>query len=104
MKKTTVRTSTCEIVETITLSDLSRTWDMPADWIIDLVEHGILDPVDREGGDWVFHSTSLSRTGRAMRLRRDLGINLAGIGLILDLLEDRDRLMRKLQHYEPRED
>lgn len=100
MKKTTLRVRQSEIVETVTLTELCRSCDVPADWVMDLVEHGILDPVGRQSTEWQFHSASLAKTARALRLRRDLGVNLSGIALVLDLLDQRDKLVRRLARFE----
>ncbi len=59
-----------------------------------LVDYGLLEPVERVGTHVVFDATSLERLRTIERLRRDLGVNLAGIAVILDL---RDRLSA-LQH------
>jgi hypothetical protein len=40
------------------------------------------------------------RLARAMRLRRDLGVNLAGALLACDLLDRIDVLEARLRHYE----
>ena len=40
----------------------------------------------------VFSAIELRRARTAMRLQRDLGVNLAGIALILDLLDEVDTL------------
>lgn len=37
------------------------------------------------------------RIERIMRLRRDLGINWAGIGLVLDLLEEIEKLEQEIE-------
>jgi chaperone modulatory protein CbpM len=36
-----------------------------------------------------------------MRLQHDLGINLAGIAVVLDLLEEIDSLQARLSRFEP---
>jgi hypothetical protein len=42
-----------------------------------------------------------ARVARAVRLRRDLGLNYAGAFLALDLLDRIDELERRLRRYEP---
>ena len=96
--------SESEIVETVTLTELCRSCDVPADWIMDLVDHGILDPVGAQSSEWRFHSVSLIRTSKALRLSQDLGVNLSGIALVLDLLEERDKLARRLSVIETGDD
>lgn len=68
-------------------------------WIIELVEEGALEPVDRTTTTWRFTGTSLARAQVAMHLRRDLDVNTAGIALALDLLDEvralREQLARR---------
>ena len=42
-----------------------------------------------------------ARIARALRLRRDLGLNYAGALLACDLLDRIERLERRLRRYEP---
>ena len=72
---------------TFTLADLCRSCAIEAELIEDLVEQGILEPTGRRGRHWCFPSSSLKRTRITLHLQRDLGVNLAGAALALDLLE-----------------
>ena len=51
-----------------------------------LVEWGLVEPEQSEP-ELLFQETIVPRIWRIMRLRRDLGINWAGIGVVLDLLD-----------------
>lgn len=44
--------------------------------------------------------TSIVRAKKARRLNRDLGVNTAGVALVLGLLEERDGALRRLAQYE----
>jgi len=46
--------------------------------------------------EWRFSGTALRRTRLALRLERDLELNLAGVALALDLMEEVERLRRAL--------
>lgn len=72
---------------TFTLADLCRCFAVEAELIEELVEQGILEPVGRQGQHWYFAAGSLRRTRITLHLQRDLGVNLAGAALALDLLE-----------------
>ena len=74
------------------LAEISRTCAVHAEYIIELVEEGVLMPVGREPRRWRFSGGQVRRAGRALRLQRDLGINMAGVALALDLLDELDRL------------
>ena len=89
-----------EIVEHITLSQLCRSCGVHAEWIIELVEEGILEPKGLEVSNWKFSQCTIGRVRKAWRLQSELGVNLAGIGLVLNLMEERERLQIRLQRVE----
>jgi len=97
MKLTTTRS---DIVDALTLQDLCRFCQADETWVIELVEHGVLEPLGSTSGNWRFVGTSIVRAKKARRLNRDLGINTAGVALVLDLLDERDALMRRFAQHE----
>ncbi len=97
MKTTTLRS---DVIDALSLSELSRFCQADETWVIELVEHGVLEPVGSASGNWRFVGTSIVRAKKARRLKRDLGINTPGIALVLDLLEERDAVLRRLARYE----
>ncbi len=72
----------------LSLNDLCRACSSSAEWIIELVEEGVLEPIVYQQTQWRFSANSLQRAHTAMRLQRDLSINLAGVALALDLLDE----------------
>jgi chaperone modulatory protein CbpM len=76
----------------ITLLQLCHSCSVTAETVEALVEHGILEPAGRRGRHWCFAAPSIRRVLVAQRLQRDLGVNLAGAALALDLLERIARL------------
>ncbi|WP_394180519.1 chaperone modulator CbpM [Yoonia maritima] len=99
MKPASLHVTTSEIVETVTITELCRHCGVSADWVIELVSEGILDPISGNQTNYRFQSTCLARVSKAEGLRRDMGINLSGIALVLDLLEERDRLLAALSPF-----
>ncbi|KIN62674.1 MerR family transcriptional regulator [Sulfitobacter noctilucicola] len=97
MKRTTVHS---DLVEALSLQDLCRFCHADEDWVIELVEHGVIEPVGSNSGNWRFVGTSILRAKKARRLSRDLGVNTAGVALVLDLIEERDSMLRRLAQYE----
>lgn len=86
-----------EILETVTLTEICRSCSVHADWVIELVDQGILDAEGPDPTAWRFQAWSIRRVSRARRLQHDLGVNLAGLALVLDLIEERDRLRTRLR-------
>jgi chaperone modulatory protein CbpM len=64
--------------------------------LVELVEHGITQPQQSSARDWTFSDRALLRAQKALRLRRDLGLELTGLALALDLLDEIERLRREL--------
>ena len=88
----------------LTLNDLSRACSSSAEWIIELVEQGTLEPISYRQTQWRFTGSSLQKARTAMRLQRDLGINLAGIALVIDLLEEIEQLRTRVHRLESDDD
>lgn len=84
----------------LTLSQLCRVCAVHADYVIELVEEGVIQPSGDEIPQWHFPSLSIQRTRKARRLQADLGINLAGVAVILQLLDEVDDLHRRLKELE----
>lgn len=79
-----------------TLGELSRTCGMPAEWILALVEEGVIEPVGTDQSQWHFPGHCLRRVRIVQRLQSDLGINLAGAALALELLEEVEALRSRI--------
>jgi chaperone modulatory protein CbpM len=78
----------------VTLADLCRSCTVETQTITTLVAEGILDPMGRNVEHWRFSLGSLKRVKTVIHLQRDLGINLAGAALALDLLDRIAKLER----------
>ena len=76
----------------ISLEQLCRNCTVKTEEILIMVEEGILDPHGAylEPGaarEWQFHISSVKRVRTVVHLQRDLGINLPGAALALELLD-----------------
>lgn len=65
-----------------------------------LVEEGLVAPTGTEPAEWRFTGVHMHRARVAVRLQKDLGVNLAGAALALQLLEELDTLRARLQALE----
>ncbi|MCH8072043.1 MAG: MerR family transcriptional regulator [Proteobacteria bacterium] len=84
----------------LSLNDLSRACSSSIEWVIELVDEGVLEPIGHEQAGWRFPGTSLQKARVALRLQQDLGINLAGVALALDMLDEIDTLRARLCWFE----
>ena len=58
---------------------------------------GLIEPSRQTLSGPLFRRSSLERLLRIMRLRRDLGINLAGIAAVLDMRERIEILQKEVE-------
>jgi chaperone modulatory protein CbpM len=87
-----------EIVEesvVLSVTELSRMMSVEERHIVEMVEEGVLSVLEIDASEWRFSGAALRRARIALRLERDLGVNLAGVALALDLLEELQRLRRE---------
>jgi MerR family transcriptional regulator, heat shock protein HspR len=78
----------------LTLEDLAVHAAMHPAMVERLVEFGLVTPMRQEGAN-LFDPSAVSRLRTIGRLRRMLGINLAGISVILDLVDKIRALQRE---------
>jgi chaperone modulatory protein CbpM len=81
----------------LTVKDLSRLCAVDERHIVEFVEEGVLDVVEVDTTEWHFTGSALRRARLALRLERDLELNLAGVALVLELMEELQRLRRELE-------
>ena len=81
----------------LTLAELCRACAAQDELIIELVEEGVIEPIGPEPARWRFTAVHLRRARVAVRLQRDLGLNLAGAALALQLLDDVETLRAQLR-------
>lgn len=83
----------------LNLDDLSRMCVVDRRRIVELVDEGILRVMDTATPDWRFDGANLRRARVALRLERDLELNLAGVALALELMDELEQLRRQLRRY-----
>ena len=81
----------------LTLADICRACATEDVVIIEMVEEGVLTPVGQAPAQWRFSGLHLQHAKVAVRLQRDLGVNLQGAALALQLLEEMDLLRARLR-------
>ncbi len=90
-----------ELVEVVSLAELCRSCGVRAEWVVELVEEGILEPEGTAPARWRFSAVSITRVRTAWHLQRDLGVNKAGIAVALNLMDECEQLhhlVRRLRY------
>jgi chaperone modulatory protein CbpM len=94
-----------------TLRDMCRICGVHAQFLMELVDQGVIIPQPRRPasrpnasrrhagslppGQWHFDGIAVVRVQRAVRLQQDLGVNLPGVALALELLDELETLRRR---------
>jgi chaperone modulatory protein CbpM len=81
----------------ITIVELCKVCSVNKQTVDELIAEGILEPTDGKDKTRLPYS-SVRMTRTVVHLQRDLGVNLAGAALALDLLEQIDSLRARLRH------
>jgi chaperone modulatory protein CbpM len=94
---------TSEVLEEdieLSLADLCRICQLSAERVFQLVDEGLLEPDGSSPKQWRFQGHSVHRVRCVIRLERDLGVNLAGAALALELLEELQHLRVRLNRFQ----
>jgi hypothetical protein len=68
--------------------------------IVELAELGLVAPREEQGGEWQLPASALPRLRIVGRLMRDLGVNVSGAALAVELIEARRELETRLRALE----
>lgn len=79
------------------LQEICSICDMQTEFVIEMVNYGVIEPRGTEPQTWQFDAQALRRSKTALRLRRDLDVNLAGLALTLDLLDELNDLRQRIK-------
>jgi len=99
MVKQTTDILTGRILENETRLSLRQLCDacaVHAEYIIELVDEGFIEPSGVEKSHWCFSGITIKRVRKAKHLQRDLGINLAGVALAIELMDELEQLRTRL--------
>ena len=79
----------------VSVADLARMFAVEERHIVALAEEGVITALEIDTTEWRFSGADIRRARIALRLERDLGINLPGVALALELLEELEPLRRE---------
>ena len=84
----------------IAVTDVCRLCLIDITEVVELVELGVVASRGPTPGEWLVPAASLPRLRIAGRLIRDLGVNVTGAALAVELLEARGDLERQVRRLE----
>lgn len=81
----------------MTVDELCRICAVHTDYIVQLVQEGVIAPTTGTAlSNWRFTNIHVHHANIATRLQRDLGVNLAGAALALQLLDELQTLRAQM--------
>jgi DNA-binding transcriptional MerR regulator len=81
----------------LNLDELANAAGIHPKLVEQLIDFGLVVPVTAEGAHRMFPISAVERLRRIARLRRDVGVNLAGVAVILDMRERMENLQKELR-------
>jgi chaperone modulatory protein CbpM len=84
----------------IAATELCRLCRLDLDAVIELADLGLVAPRGYSPGEWQLPAAALPRLAMAGRLMRDLGVNVSGAALAVELLEAQRNLERQVRRLE----
>ena len=81
----------------LSIEELARACRAEAQWVIELVAVGVLEPQGTETSRWRFRAADLTCARRVARLQRDFDASLDAAAVMLDLLDQIEQLRARLK-------
>lgn len=85
---------------TLTFKEFCEICSVKEEYIIEMVHLGVLEPVGKHISHWQFTLFQLQRFKKAQRLQADLELNMEGVALSLELLDQLTSLRKKINSLE----
>lgn len=76
----------------LNITEVCQSLGIQKQWIFEVIDEGIIHPLPSKSSSPKFDQTAIRRIRTSICLQRDLGINLSGIALVLDLLDEIEEL------------
>lgn len=90
------------LIMQLSIHELCLCAELPQTVLVEIVEHGIVEPSGQTPEQWQFDADALIIVKRACRLQAELQIDWAGIALALQLLDDLEQLRGENSHLRQR--
>src|SRR6202171_4414501 len=85
--------------KTYTISAVAEQFELHPQTLRLYGREGLLKPSRSEGNTRLYTDTDLERLEIILSLTRDLGVNLAGVEIILNMREKMDAMQREFEHF-----
>ncbi len=86
-------------IKTYTISAVAEMFEIHPQTLRMYEREGLLKPSRSEGNTRLFEDSDLERLEIILSLTRDLGVNLAGVEIILNMREKMDAMQREFERF-----
>ena len=86
-------------IKTYTISAVAELYDIHPQTLRLYEREGLLNPSRSEGNTRLFEDADLERLEVILSLTRDLGVNLAGVEIILNMREKMSQMQREFEQF-----
>ncbi|CAN5647051.1 helix-turn-helix transcriptional regulator [soil metagenome] len=86
-------------IKTYTISAVAEMYEIHPQTLRMYEREGLLKPSRSEGNTRLFEDSDLERLEIILSLTRDLGVNLAGVEIILNMREKMDAMQREFERF-----
>ncbi|KTD15043.1 chaperone modulator CbpM [Legionella israelensis] len=90
--------SGCEEWFALSMSEVSYSFGVGTEIIQEIIDEGIVTLKKDKHNQWQFDSESIRCIRMVLRLKQDLGVNIAGAGLALDLMKKIEQLQKAVNN------
>lgn len=80
------------LIVQLDMRTLCQEANITKDYVIEIVEHGIVEPKGRTPEDWLFDDQAPLLARRAVKLHQELDLEWEGVALALELLQEVQQL------------
>ena len=81
----------------LTLEELASAAGLSPELVDVFVRYQLVEPAVNTGPYPLFHTSTVDRLQRILRLRQDLGVNLSAVAVILEMIERIEELQTELR-------
>ena len=85
-----------EETTSITFKEVCQKYNIPKELLIEMIEQGLFSSQSAPIEQTQLNLNDLHRMESAFRLHKDLGVNLPGVALALDLMEEIEEIRKEL--------
>ena len=81
----------------LTFAQVCQQLSIPEGMLRQLMEHGLFEATPSRIKSTRFNANELARVQAAARLKQDLGVNIPGVVLVIELIDELEQLRQKIQ-------